>query len=162
MDYTMIPASRYADIYGELVKEYIEELHQYDETQVFDETLNWQASVPCTNLIVCDSHVVGFIFFGVNTDKSLPRHSFGIAEFYIRVAYRRKGLGFAVVRDLSEYWFGNIYLEILDKNFPATAFWDHVEQELHWERLADMSAYPHNEGCELRVYHPPVSGRLQF
>lgn len=78
--------------------------------------------------IMIDQEYVGFIIFGVENHRFLPREIGMVYELYIVPAYRRKGIGKAVaaraIEELQVLKVSKIQLEVMVGNKKAAALWE--------------------------------------
>ncbi len=78
--------------------------------------------------IMMDQERVGFIIFGVENHRFLPREIGMVYELYIVPAYRRKGIGKAVaeraIEELQTVKVSKIQLEVMVGNAKAAALWE--------------------------------------
>ena len=77
--------------------------------------------------ITLDGKRAGFILFGFESHRFLPRKTGMIYELYVAPEYRRRGVGEAVARlaveFLQERQAAKIQLEVMDGNDKAAALW---------------------------------------
>jgi ribosomal protein S18 acetylase RimI-like enzyme len=77
--------------------------------------------------ILCDEHKAGFILYGLEDHRFLPRLTGAIYELYIRPEFRRRGLAKAcALNAINELWThspSKIQLEVLEGRAPAAALW---------------------------------------
>lgn len=149
MKIELVPCYLDRELFLRLAKDYIETLHEYDSSIIWDEGamshMIWDAQ-----FIMEDRTIQGFIIsedvkFAVYKDVKY------IAEFYVAPEARRRGVGIEAVKALLENWDGDVFLYILHGNFEGRAFWSAVEQKLGWRRI-DRPEIRKEEGCELMVY----------
>jgi ribosomal protein S18 acetylase RimI-like enzyme len=78
--------------------------------------------------IVVDENRVGFVLFGMEAHRFLPRVNGMIYELYIEPEFRRKGVAQTVarqaIRELQSKSPSKIQLEVMDGNRAATALWE--------------------------------------
>jgi ribosomal protein S18 acetylase RimI-like enzyme len=77
--------------------------------------------------VLADGQRVGFIMFGLERHRILPRVGGVIYELYIRPEFRRKGIAGTAARqaisELRAQCPSKIELQIMTGNHDATAFW---------------------------------------
>lgn len=77
--------------------------------------------------IVVDEYRAGFVLFGVEAHRFLPRFNGMIYELYIEPKFRRKGIAQIVARqaiqELQSKSPSKIQLEIVEGNHAAAALW---------------------------------------
>jgi ribosomal protein S18 acetylase RimI-like enzyme len=77
--------------------------------------------------ILCDQQRAGFILFGLEDHRFLPRKTGAIYELYIRPEFRRRGLAKAFAQEaIRELWThspSKIQLEVLEGRTAAAALW---------------------------------------
>jgi ribosomal protein S18 acetylase RimI-like enzyme len=77
--------------------------------------------------IVVDGRRAGFVLFGFESHRFLPRRTGMIYELYVAPAYRRRGVGEACARRAVEFLrarrVSKIQLEVMDGNEKAAALW---------------------------------------
>jgi ribosomal protein S18 acetylase RimI-like enzyme len=77
--------------------------------------------------VLADGQRVGFIMFGLERHRILPRVGGAIYELYIRPEFRRKGIAATAARqaisELQAQSPSKIELQIMAGNHGATAFW---------------------------------------
>lgn len=82
-------------------------------------TLHW---------IVVDENRAGFVLFGLEAHRFLPRFNGMIYELYIEPQFRRKGVAKAVARqviqELQAQSPAKIQLEVMEGNRAAAALWE--------------------------------------
>ena len=80
--------------------------------------------------IICDDTRAGFILFGLEKHRFLPRRTGVISELYVRPEFRRRGVARACAADaIRELWThapSKIRLEVMEGNTAAVAFWQSV------------------------------------
>ena len=145
---TFSPCFCNEELFVTLAKDYIEELAKYDCTIKWDEEAvrQWAWN---SDFILEDGELSGFVYAECPTIKD--DEYLYIAEFYIIPKARRHGIGYEAVRMATEFWDGNIFLYILDRNETARNFWTTVEQRLGWKRIEEPEII-RESGCELRVF----------
>lgn len=134
---------------------YVDELKDYgleiDDNDIISNGMDW--------LMLADSGVADWvdisneegehIGFIIIQTKSLPDcMDYYIGETFLRRKYRHHGLMLAVIKDYLSTHKGVYGLHILDKNYPAKAFWHKVEKELNL-RPCPLLAEPIEEGVTL-------------
>lgn len=77
--------------------------------------------------IVCDGKRAGFILFGLEDHRFLPRKTGAIYELYVLPEFRRRGVAKAcaieAIRELWTYSPSKIQLEVLEDSSAAIALW---------------------------------------
>jgi ribosomal protein S18 acetylase RimI-like enzyme len=77
--------------------------------------------------IVCDGNRAGFILFGLEDHRFLPRKTGAIYELYVLPEYRRRGVAkacaLAAIRELGTHSPSKIQLEVVEGNAAAAALW---------------------------------------
>ena len=77
--------------------------------------------------IMCDEMRAGFILFGLENHRFLPRKTGAIYELYIQPDFRRRGLAKAcaieAIRELWTYAPSKIQLEVVEGREAAAALW---------------------------------------
>lgn len=77
--------------------------------------------------IICDEVRAGFILFGLEEHRFLPRKTGVISELYVRPEFRRRGIARAcaeeAIRELWTYSPSKIQLEVVEGHAAASAFW---------------------------------------
>ena len=85
---------------------------------------NWNYSL---RWVVADGLRVGFVLYGVEEHRFLPRKTGAIYELYIVPEQRRKGIARAcaesVIQELLEAFPSKIQLEVVDGNRAAAELW---------------------------------------
>jgi UDP-2,4-diacetamido-2,4,6-trideoxy-beta-L-altropyranose hydrolase len=78
--------------------------------------------------IVCDQKRAGFILFGLEKHRFLPRMTGAVYEVYILPEFRRRGVASAValeaIRELQTYAPSKIQLEVIEGRVAAAALWE--------------------------------------
>jgi UDP-2,4-diacetamido-2,4,6-trideoxy-beta-L-altropyranose hydrolase len=78
--------------------------------------------------IVCDEKRAGFILFGLEPHRFLPRMTGAIYEVYILPEFRRRGVATMVavdaIRELRTYAPSKIQLEVIEGRIAAAALWE--------------------------------------
>jgi ribosomal protein S18 acetylase RimI-like enzyme len=78
--------------------------------------------------IVVDEKQVGFVLFGLEAHRFLPRFNGMIYELYIEPEFRRKGIAQIVarqaIRELRSKSTAKIQLEVMEGNRAAAALWE--------------------------------------
>lgn len=145
----LTPAYMDKPLFLRLAKDYVEELAQYDSMIRWDEYV-WSRAGWDAQLIMEDRTVQGFVITEkVPFDFYAP--AFHVEEFYVVPEARRRGLGMAAVKAITERVEEDLFLYILKRNTQAKLFWGAVEEELRWKRIVRPEIIE-EEGCELRVY----------
>ncbi|MGH7766908.1 MAG: GNAT family N-acetyltransferase [Candidatus Binatia bacterium] len=77
--------------------------------------------------ILVEERRAGFVLFGFESHRFLPRHTGMIYELYVAPEYRRRGVGEASARHAVEFLrerrVSKIQLEVMDGNEKAAALW---------------------------------------
>ena len=77
--------------------------------------------------ILADGRRAGFILFGVEKHRFLPRSTGNIYELYVCPSHRRRGIGLECARlavaELQKLGSSKIQLEVMDGNEGARALW---------------------------------------
>jgi ribosomal protein S18 acetylase RimI-like enzyme len=77
--------------------------------------------------ILLENLKAGFILYGLENHKFLPRSNGVIYELYVKAEFRHKGVGRAAalqaISDLSEHHPSKIQIELVEGNSVAEAFW---------------------------------------
>ena len=77
--------------------------------------------------IVVDGQHAGFIIFGVEEHRFLPRQSGAIYELYVVPGQRKKGIARAcaeqVIDELRKLSISKIHLEVMEGNLAASKLW---------------------------------------
>lgn len=77
--------------------------------------------------IFCDEKRAGFILFGLEDHRFLPRKTGAIYELYLRPEFRRRGVArscaLEAIRELWTYSPTKIQLEVVEGNTAAAALW---------------------------------------
>jgi ribosomal protein S18 acetylase RimI-like enzyme len=78
--------------------------------------------------IVVDGKQAGFVLFGLEAHRFLPRFNGMIYELYVEPEFRRKGVAQSVARqviqELRSQSPSKIQLEVMDGNRAAVALWE--------------------------------------
>jgi UDP-2,4-diacetamido-2,4,6-trideoxy-beta-L-altropyranose hydrolase len=78
--------------------------------------------------IVCDEKRAGFILFGLEKHRFLPRMTGAVYEVYILPEFRRRGVASAcsveAIRELQSYAPSKIQLEVIEGRIAAAALWE--------------------------------------
>jgi ribosomal protein S18 acetylase RimI-like enzyme len=78
--------------------------------------------------IVVDGNRAGFVLFGLEAHRFLPRFNGMIYELYIEPEFRRKGVAHIVageaIRELQSKAPAKIQLEVMEGNRAAAALWE--------------------------------------
>jgi ribosomal protein S18 acetylase RimI-like enzyme len=89
--------------------------------------------------IVYDGKRAGFILFGLEKHRFLPRTSGTIYEFYVRPECRRRGIARAIAEEaIRELWMhspSKIQLEVVEGQTASTAFWKSLGFQKATERF---------------------------
>lgn len=79
----------------------------------------------------------GFILFGIEDHKFLPRQSGVIYELFVAPEFRRRGIArAAALQAITELWSlgpSKIQIELVDENTGAAAFW----KSLHFQKVSE-------------------------
>jgi ribosomal protein S18 acetylase RimI-like enzyme len=77
--------------------------------------------------IICDGQRAGFILFGLEEHRFLPRKTGAIYELYVRPEFRRRGLAKGCAKKaIQELWThspSKIQLEVVEGQTAAAALW---------------------------------------
>jgi len=77
--------------------------------------------------IVCDGRRAGFILFGLEDHRFLPRKTGMIYELYVVPEFRRRGVAkecaLKAIRELLKHSPSKIQLEVVEGNLGAAALW---------------------------------------
>lgn len=88
--------------------------------------------------IQVDGKRAGFILFGIESHRFLPRQTGAIYELYIQPGFRRSGVGrgcaLAAIRELQAHSPSKVQLEIMEGNRPAERLWTSLGFEKVSER----------------------------
>ena len=89
--------------------------------------------------IVCDGGKVGFILFGVEDHRFLPRKTGAIYELYVLPEFRRRGIArtcaLEAIKELWTYAPSKIQLEVVEGRLAAAALWKSLGFRKITERL---------------------------
>ena len=145
----LVPCYSDRALFLRLYRDYVDTLHEFDNTIVWDEIsasqYMWSAFFSME-----DRTIQGFVITEEVCYK-LYSDLLYIAEFYIVPEARRQGVGLAAVRAITGKWHGDVFLYILNHNFAAKGFWGAVERELGWKQI-DRPEIRREKGCELYIY----------
>lgn len=87
--------------------------------------------------IVCDSQRAGFILYGLEEHRFLPRMTGMIYELYVLPEFRRKGIArdsaVLAIQELQTSTPSKIQLEVMQGNAGALALW----QSLGFEKVSE-------------------------
>ncbi len=87
--------------------------------------------------IVCDEKRAGFILFGLEKHRFLPRMTGAIYELYVLPEFRRRGVAKAcaleAIRELRAHAPSKIQLEVAEGRVAAAALWG----SLGFQKVAD-------------------------
>ena len=150
MNIELTPAYMDKPLFLRLAKDYVETLAQYDSTIRWDENV-WSKAAWDAQFIMEDRTVQGFVITDTVSFHVFP-DALCIEEFYVVPEARRKGIGLAAARAVTELSDKDVFLYILNGNREARLFWMAVESELGWEKII-RPEIKQEKGCELRVYH---------
>jgi len=99
--------------------------------------------------IIADGIQAGFVLFGIENHRFLPRRTGAIYELYVMPQHRRKGIGSACARRvIDELWKSapsKIQLEVVEGNRAAAELWKSLGFKKVTERFA---LYPSIEGAQ--------------
>lgn len=88
--------------------------------------------------IQVDGKHAGFLLFGLENHRFLPRQTGAIYELYIEPEFRRSGVGrncaLAAIRELQAHSPSKVQLEIMEGNRPAERLWTSLGFEKVSER----------------------------
>lgn len=77
--------------------------------------------------IAMDGRKAGFVLFGIEEHRFLPRHTGTIYELYVEPEFRRAGVGRscaqAAISELQTHCPSKVQLEIMDGNVAAQRLW---------------------------------------
>lgn len=132
-----------------MAKDYVETLARYDSDIRWDEE-TWSEAAFRARFIMEDRTAQGFVITEVVPFAVFPDALY-IAEFYVVLEARRRGIGLEAARELTKQWGKDIFLYILNRNTKAKLFWTFVESELDWKPIKRPEIRDEN-GCEKRVY----------
>ena len=80
--------------------------------------------------IVAEDHKAGFILYGLENHRFLPRSTGVIYELYVEAQFRSKGIGRAAalqaISDLNSHSPSKIQIELLEGNSVAETFWNTI------------------------------------
>jgi len=89
--------------------------------------------------IVCDRKRAGFILFGLENHRFLPRRSGAIYELYVRPEFRRRGIARAIAEEaIRELWThspSKIQIEVIEGQTASAAFWKSLGFQKATERF---------------------------
>ncbi len=89
--------------------------------------------------IVYDGKRVGFVLFGLEKHRFLPRTNGAIYEFYVRPEFRRHGIARAIaeeaIRELRTHSPAKIQLEVVGGQTASVAFWKSLGFQKATERF---------------------------
>jgi ribosomal protein S18 acetylase RimI-like enzyme len=92
--------------------------------------------------IVNDKYRVGFILFGLEQHRFLPRRTGVIYELYVSPEFRRRGVAKAAakeaIRQLWTYSPSKVQLEIVEGQIVATALW----RSLGFQKVTERFVLP--------------------
>ena len=87
--------------------------------------------------IICDEKRAGFILFGLEKHRFLPRKTGAIYELYVAPEFRRRGVAKAcaieAIRELWTHAPTKIQLEVLEGRVAAAALW----KSLGFQKVTD-------------------------
>jgi ribosomal protein S18 acetylase RimI-like enzyme len=96
--------------------------------------------------IVSDEQRAGFILFGLEEHRFLPRKSGAIYELYVRPEFRRRGIAKAcaleAIRELWSYSPSKIQLEVMEGRKAAAALWKSLGFQKVTERFVLTRTIP--------------------
>lgn len=77
--------------------------------------------------IVTDALRVGFILYGIENHRFLPRKTGAIFELYVEPEFRRRGIArecaLRAISDLLDLGSSKVELEVIQGNYQASALW---------------------------------------
>ena len=80
--------------------------------------------------LIVEGNKAGFVIYGIEPHRFLPRHTGVVYELYIRPEYRRLGIarecGTQVIATLKKQGPSKIQLEVLEGNTAADALWSQL------------------------------------
>ncbi len=92
--------------------------------------------------IICDRERAGFILFGVEAHRFLPRKTGVIYELYVRPEFRRRGIATTCARQaIQELWTyspSKIQLEVVEGQIAAAALWRSLGFQKATERFVQV------------------------
>ncbi len=87
--------------------------------------------------IICDEKRAGFILFGLEKHRFLPRKTGAIYELYVAPEFRRRGVAKAcaieAIRELWTHAPSKIQLEVIEGRVAAAALW----KSLGFQKVTD-------------------------
>jgi ribosomal protein S18 acetylase RimI-like enzyme len=96
--------------------------------------------------IMVDEKRAGFILFGLERHRFLPRKTGAVYELYVAPGFRRRGIARAcAVEAISELWTlgpSKIQLEVVEGNTGAAALWKSLGFQKVTERFVLTSGAP--------------------
>jgi len=96
--------------------------------------------------IVCDGIRAGFILFGLENHRFLPRKTGSIYEVYVRPEFRRRGVAGIcakeAIRELWTYSPSKIQLEVTEGQTAAAALWRSLGFQKVTERFVLVRGTP--------------------
>ena len=149
MDIELVPCYGDRALFMKMAKEYVETLHKHDPKIVWDK-LTWEKAVWDARFILEGRTIQGFAIVE-EVKFALYNDLLYISEFFIEPEARRHGLGIEAVKQLTDYWGGDIFLYVLNNNFEAKAFWMAVEEKLGWKRVW-RPEIRQEQGCTLLTF----------
>ena len=121
--------------FGELNPDFVP--HEDWKAHYFDSIQSNENVFPCW--IMVGSECCGFIIFGTEKHRFLPRSSGMIYELYVLPEHRRKGIGKAcavqALAELSVQGVSRIQLEVMEGNNKAVALWEQLGFQKFSERF---------------------------
>lgn len=122
--------------------------------QEIESALNYYGQI---YLVFSDNNLAGMVIVGTYPN-AFCRSDIYIQEFYIRKAFRRKGIGrevFGMILHSSEIAGDrkDVSMFILQKNDPANKFWGHIMVELGFEDRTEAGCfYAGDSRCTWHYY----------
>jgi ribosomal protein S18 acetylase RimI-like enzyme len=96
--------------------------------------------------IICDGKRAGFILFGLENHRFLPRKTGAIYELYIRPEFRRRGVAktcaLEAIRELWTHSPSKIQLEVIEGRADAAALWKSLGFQKVTERFVLTRSTP--------------------
>ncbi len=96
--------------------------------------------------IVCDGKRAGFILFGLENHRFLPRKTGAIYELYVLPEFRRQGIAKAcaleAIQELWTYSPSKIQLEVVEGRAAAAALWESLGFQKVTERFVLARSAP--------------------
>jgi ribosomal protein S18 acetylase RimI-like enzyme len=96
--------------------------------------------------IVCERQRAGFILFGLENHRFLPRKTGAIYELYVYPEFRRRGIARVcaekAIRELWTYSPSKIQLEVVEGQTVAASFWKSLGFQKETERFVLVRGTP--------------------